>query len=350
MIMRNNRAVQAKHKNKNHRTHILSAGFVLLCIVGVFGALTYYLPKLTAAPAASQEASALLSTSTPAGPDAYANISLIGKAAIVYDLTNGQTLYAQDANESLPLASITKLLTLYAASGILSPSAEVTMTPQALASVNDAADNGFTIGESFTYEDIARLTLAASSNNGAEAIAEAADTAANTDTTTLLANAASQLGLSETHATNSSGLDISTTVSGGYGSAHDVAVLAGALLDRYPEIANATTLPSISITSIQGKVHSFANTDIDVTHFPDPLLSKTGYTDLAGGNLVVVYDAAINHPVAIVVLGSTEDGRFTDVAQLVRATLAHFAGTAAPAENTSGAVPAPQNTATATAP
>jgi D-alanyl-D-alanine carboxypeptidase len=64
-----------------------------------------------------------------------------------------------------------------------------------------------------------------------------------------------------------------------------------------------------------------------VNRFPDLLLSKTGYTDLAGGNLVIVYDAGINHPIAIVVLGSTEDGRFTDVSQLIAATLAHFGGT-----------------------
>jgi D-alanyl-D-alanine carboxypeptidase len=80
------------------------------------------------------------------------------------------------------------------------------------------------------------------------------------------------------------------------------------------------------VTSSDGVVHTFANTDLDVTHIPDPLLSKTGYTDLAGGNLVVVYDAGINHPIAVVVLGSTENGRFTDVQQLVNATLAHFGG------------------------
>jgi D-alanyl-D-alanine carboxypeptidase len=103
-------------------------------------------------------------------------------------------------------------------------------------------------------------------------------------------------------------------------------VLAGALLKKAPLIAQATTQPYISITSLQGTTHTFVNTNIDVTHIPNPLLSKTGYTDLAGGNLVVVYDAAINHPVAIVVLGSTESGRFSDVQQLMNATLAHFAG------------------------
>jgi D-alanyl-D-alanine carboxypeptidase len=56
------------------------------------------------------------------------------------------------------------------------------------------------------------------------------------------------------------------------------------------------------------------------------MMSKTGYTDLAGGNLAVVFDAGIGHPVAVVVLGSTKEERFTDVQRLVRATSAQFAG------------------------
>jgi D-alanyl-D-alanine carboxypeptidase len=83
----------------------------------------------------------------------------------------------------------------------------------------------------------------------------------------------------------------------------------------------------VTAISEQGIPHTFANTNQDVEHIPNLLLSKTGFTDLAGGNLVVVYDAGINHPVAIVVLGSTEEGRFTDVKTLLNATFAHFAGT-----------------------
>jgi D-alanyl-D-alanine carboxypeptidase (penicillin-binding protein 5/6) len=269
---------------------------------------------------------ASIATSTPTNPDAYSHLSLIGKSAIVYDLSTGKTLYAQNAYASLPLASITKLLTLYAALNILTPTSTVTMTPVALSQAGDAADNGFSPGETFGFEDLARLTLAASSNDGAEAIAEAADAAGNTTTDVLLSNAVSELALTQTHAVNSTGLDVDTTNSGGYGSAHDVAVLAGALIKKSPDIARATTLPSVSITSQQGITHSFANTDVDVTEYPNLLLSKTGYTDLAGGNLVIVFDIGIDHPIAIVVLGSTEDGRFTDMQQLMRATLAYFGG------------------------
>jgi D-alanyl-D-alanine carboxypeptidase len=255
-----------------------------------------------------------------------ANISLIGKAAIVYDLTNGQTLYAQNAYTPLPLASITKLLTVYAASNVLQPNSVVTMTPFALAQDGNAADVGFRDGETFNFEDIARLTLAASSNVGAEAIAEAADSAENTDTASLLSTAAQQAGLAQTQALNATGLDNGATVSGSYGSAHDVAVLAGELLKKDPQIAAATTQSSISITSLEGTPHSFANTNVYLRKYPGLLLSKTGYTDRAGGNLVIVSDLGTNHPVAIVVLGATKNGRFTDVSQLMAATLAHFGG------------------------
>ena len=322
-----NHPVLTKRKAQaDHKLHIYGACAVVVLFAGVLSTAAYYVAQTSSLPIADADVTVPNATTTPVGPDAYAHISLIGKAAIVYDLTNGQTLYAQNANVSMPLASVTKLLTLYAASGILSPASTVTMTPQSVAQDNDAADIGFKAGESFTFEDLARLTLAASSNNGAEAITEAADAAKATDTTSLMAGAASAIGLTQTHATNGTGLDINSEMAGGYGSAHDVAVLAGALLEKAPLIAQATTQPYVSITSTQGTTHTFSNTDINITHIPDPLLSKTGYTDLAGGNLVVVYDAAINHPVAIVVLGSTESGRFTDIQQLVNATLGHFAG------------------------
>jgi hypothetical protein len=42
---------------------------------------------------------------------------------------------------------------------------------------------------------------------------------------------------------------------------------------------------------------------------------------LAGGNLVVVFDAGIDHKIIVSVLGSTKEERFSDVEKLVWATL-----------------------------
>jgi D-alanyl-D-alanine carboxypeptidase len=54
---------------------------------------------------------------------------------------------------------------------------------------------------------------------------------------------------------------------------------------------------------------------------------KTGLTDLAGGNLGILFDAGMGRPVAIVVLGATEKSRFTDVSALLFRTQEYFAET-----------------------
>ena len=71
-------------------------------------------------------------------------------------------------------------------------------------------------------------------------------------------------------------------------------------------------------------MHVAVNTDLDIGKIPGLLASKTGFTALAGGNLVVAFDASIGRPIIVVVLGSTEDGRFTDVAQLTSSSLAYI--------------------------
>lgn len=265
-------------------------------------------------PAAAADAS-----STPSDP--FSAVHLTGQAAIVVDLSNGQTLYSQNADSQLPLASLTKLLTMYEAQSILSPNSTVTISSTSLA---QDGDYGFVLGEKFAYKDISRLTMVASSNDGAQAIAEAAEAQSGETPSQFMSAAVRQAGLSHTVAVNSTGLDIDSTEAGAYGSARDIAKLAGEFLSAAPDISKATTKPSLTIYSMTGVAHTLSNTNPDVSSIPGLLLSKTGYTDLAGGNLAIVFDAGINHRIAVVVLGSTESGRFTDVEKLIHATLASF--------------------------
>jgi len=118
---------------------------------------------------------------------------------------------------------------------------------------------------------------------------------------------------------------VNTAIAGSYGSARDIARLAGALAARAPDIALATTYPEARATSADGTIYRVKNTDPIVGEVPRLLLSKTGYTSLAGGNLALVFDAAIGHPIAVVVLGSSKGSRFTDGMALVTAALTHFA-------------------------
>ena len=269
-------------------------------------------PETTALPAAAV---------TAAPKDPFEGLNLTGQAAIVVDLSNGQTLYSQNADARLPLASLTKLITFFEAQRVLSPQSLVTMSSTSLA---QDGDYGFVQGETFTYQDLAKLALTNSSNDAAEAIAEAAAQATGQTIPAYMATAINAAGLSHTSATNSTGLDLSLTEAGAYGSARDVAKLAQEFLAAAPVISEATTHSAVTIYSTAGVAHSLSNTNPDVSSLTGLLLSKTGYTDLAGGNLAVIFDAGINHPVAVVVLGSTHDARFTDVEKLMHATLASF--------------------------
>ncbi len=258
-------------------------------------------------------------------PDAYANVPITAKAAIVYDIATKEVLYAKNADAQLPLASLTKLLTVYSALSELSPNTPITIPANV---TNIDAPRALSAGQTFSLADLARLTLTASLNDGASAIAMATAAQENRSQTDMLAAAAESLNLSQTYAVNGSGLDINSVVSGGYGSARDMSVLAGALVDKAAGIAYATTQSSVQATATNGTVISVKNTDPMISSIPRLLLSKTGFTDLAGGNLALVFDSGMGHPIAVIILGSSSKERFTDGMALVDATLAHFAGVA----------------------
>lgn len=257
----------------------------------------------------------------PVVPSAYDSVVLQAKSAVVLDLTTGEVLYEMNADAELPLASLTKLLTVYAGMEALGGGAVVPITASALL---PEGDSGFLPGEEFAFAEIAKAALVASSNDAAQAIALLAGDRRALPTASILANAATAAGLLSTRASNGTGLDESISVSGGYGSAKDIAKLAGALLERARPIAEATTQPTLTISSLSGNTFTYKNTNPVVGTIPGLMLSKTGYTDLAGGNLAVIFDAGVNHPVAVVVMGSSVDGRFTDTQMLIRATLNTF--------------------------
>ncbi len=306
-------------KLAQHTRFMREAGFALLIASGFLAVLLFVPFGTKEAPVAT----ATITASTT--PDAFAAVPLEAKAAVVYDLVTGETLYEKNPDAQLPLASLTKLLTVYAALAELSPNTPITIS---VAATGSEAPHAFNAGQVFSLSDLARLTLTASLNDGAAAIIEAAATRQNRTANEALASAATALDLAQTYAVNGSGLDASEVTSGGYGSARDIARLAGALVEKAPDIAAATTEDTARAVSAGGTVFTVKNTDPLTATFPHLLLSKTGYTSLAGGNLALVFDAGIGHPIAVVVLGSSQKARFTDGTALVNATLAHFAGVA----------------------
>ncbi|MES2214373.1 MAG: hypothetical protein V4465_03250, partial [Patescibacteria group bacterium] len=92
------------------------------------------------------------------------------------------------------------------------------------------------------------------------------------------------------------------------------------ILRTHPELLDATRNEIVRTTSLDNQIHTAHNTDTIVANIPGIKASKTGFTDLAGGNLVVAFDPELGRPIIISVLGSTAEERFSDVQRLVDAT------------------------------
>lgn len=262
--------------------------------------------------------------------DPYQGILLQARAAYVLDVKNNKSLFSKDENTALPLASLTKIMTVQMANELLPKDSVVKIKEDALAS---EGDSGLYLGEEWNLPDIIDLTLVSSSNDGAYAIASSANSQFNQgqDKDTRLSyfiqsmNAkAFELGFSGMYFNNVTGLDENQYEAGGYGSAREVAELFSYVILNNSELLEATKYGALTVSSLGGRMHSVKNTSSAMNAIPSIIGSKTGYTNLAQGNLVIAFDAGINYPIVIAVLGSTFDGRFNDVIQLSEATLRYL--------------------------
>lgn len=254
--------------------------------------------------------------------EAYKNMNLIAESALVFDMSNNQSLYEFRAYVVRPLASITKVMTAVVAADILDPRETVTITPQSLLT---EGENGLVSGEVWNSRDLISYMLVVSSNDAAVAIADTAEQALGngrgiTETFTAAMNrVAREIGMTDTVFYNESGLDLSETRPGAVGSAFDVARMVAFAYSHDSELFIPTTRPDAVFQSRSLYTHTVENTNDSVNALPGILLSKTGFTDLAGGNLVIVVIIE-GKPYALVVLGSTETGRFVDMEMLYRRT------------------------------
>ncbi len=237
--------------------------------------------------------------------------ALEAKAAALYDIKTGVVLYQKNANEQLPLASLTKLMAVEVVLSKKSPDTPILITRS---DVSTEGDWGFKPGDTVTLGDLIKFSLVASSNDAMAAAAASL----GADPIAAMNNAAYSLGLTKTHFFNATGLDISKTTSGAYGSAYDVARLAALFYKDHPDYFELTTRPDVQIDQ-SGKELSAAATALPLQNIPGFVAAKTGYTDLAGGNLVAVFDLEPGVTVVAVVLGSTRDGRFADIKTLIEA-------------------------------
>ncbi len=252
--------------------------------------------------------------------------NLKAEAVHIYDLSHQLTVFSRNEYRRLPLASITKLLTGAVASEILPEYKTVTITDKHLKTYGNS---GLRVDDVWRNVDLRDISSVASVNDAAFAIAIAAGAYDNEDIENddyqeakdhfvgLMNKKAEQIGMDHSFFFNPTGLDSNKVDDGARGSAYDVTQLLKYLWEEHPEQVESTTEREIEKRSVLGTVHKVKNTNPLVEEIPGIKMSKTGYTLTAGGNLAIVFEPIPDQPVAVTVLGSTFEHRYTDVAYVV---------------------------------
>jgi D-alanyl-D-alanine carboxypeptidase len=247
------------------------------------------------------------------------NTPVLAKAISIYSVDSNKKIYGKNDTIPMPIASLAKILTIALAVNNENKNEILTISKEAL---DQAGDFGFFLNEKWRIEDLAKITLISSANDSAYLLG-----AKYLDFLDRLNLKARKLGASQTVFSNFTGLDIEVnnninknkkiSIPGVEASAEEVNQMAMFLFQKNHELASVTTLPEITVTSESGFVHTYKNTDIIVNKIPNLLFSKTGFTDIAGGNLTIIFKNKKGERIAITLLGSTFAGRFDDMEKLV---------------------------------
>lgn len=254
-------------------------------------------------------------------PPVFEAPEIEAESAIVYDPNSQTVIYEKNASEQRVLASITKLMTALVSYPFIAaePTRSVRIEKSDIAAYGD---NGLVVDEVWQLDELVKFMLITSSNDAAMTIATSL---MPYDEFIAAMNTKSQEIKADLVFTNPSGLDSDNKlIAGATGSARGVALLVAEILRHSPKALESTNIPNLTFKSESGVVHTAKNTNKAIADIPQLIGGKTGFTDLAGGNLAVIVNAGLNRPIIIAVLGSSLEGRFRDTEALASSTLRYF--------------------------
>jgi len=198
-----------------------------------------------------------------------------GRAYVVENGATGEVLLARDPLARVPIASITKLMTVLLTVERTRPSDVVTVSARAAAVGESSA--GLRAGERLTVRELLEAALIQSANDAADALADYVGKGSEERFVALMNRRARQLGLHDTHYVRPDGLDATGHVS----SARDVTLLARILMHR-PLVRQIVRQRAASISGGR-TLHTWNDL---LSTYPGIFGVKTGHTSIAGWNEV----------------------------------------------------------------
>ena len=256
---------------------------------------------------------------------ASGSLALNCRAAVLIEPESGRVLYEKSPDEKMPIASITKLMTLLLTFEAVHGGK---LTLDTLVPVSEHAYHmgGSQIwlepGEQFTLDEMLRAICVSSANDAAVAVAELVGGSEPAFVEQMNARAA-ELGMTNTSFRNACGLD----TEGHLSTARDVAVLSCYILNTCPELLHYTGIWTDSLRNGQTQL---VNTNKLLKRYSGITGLKTGTTSGAG---VCISASAVRDGLILiaVILGSPSSAdRFNAATTLLDYGFANYAAVPLP--------------------
>lgn len=242
------------------------------------------------------------------------------KAAILMDASTGEVLYEQNADEALPPASVTKVMTLLLVMEAIE-AGKIKLDDMVRVSANAASMGGSQVfleeGEQMSVEEMLKCVVIASANDCAVALAEFVAGSEESFVAAMNARAA-ELGMQNTHFENTNGLD--DTVENHVISARDIAIMSRALI-AHPKILEYS---GIWMDTIRNGAFGLTNTNRLVRFYPGCTGLKTGSTARAGFCVSATAERDGVSLVCVIMGADTRDVRNQSAAKLLDFGFAHY--------------------------
>jgi D-alanyl-D-alanine endopeptidase (penicillin-binding protein 7) len=233
-------------------------------------------------------------------------------AAVLVDLDAGQEIYAKNADDVRPIASVGKLFLALALRDKNIPlDGKTTITDEDRKFAEGGARSRLLVGKTFTNHDLLRAMLIASDNRACTALGRGAGMTP-AELVAAMNEEAQKLGLVHTKFTDPSG------VNGNVSTPREVLLALKAALDD-PVISEVLSTPKITIQSVDAKNPisvEYSSTDLALRAGKYTVLGgKTGYTDDAKYCLAIAASFS-GKKVGMVFLGA--EGKLTRFADFNR--------------------------------
>ncbi len=234
-----------------------------------------------------------------------ASLVLLSQSVLVLDQDTGERLVEKRAEDVLPIASITKLMTaMVVLDAQLDPDELITITAEDMDMLRHSRSR-LPVETQISRGEALHLALMSSENRAAHALGRTFPGGLEAFVPAMNAKAA-ELELLDTYFLDPAGLD-----AGNVSSAQDLAKLVGAAY-QYPQIRDFTTSDAASIQSGRRSI-PFHNTNRLLWNPQWQIgLSKTGFINEAGRCLVMQAKVAQRSMVIVLLDGDGALSRFQD--------------------------------------